>query len=192
MLAGAWCIPPESDRSEAGRGGGIVGTNQNLIKVFEYALNQEETGKGFFEYSLQRMGVGAAVSAFKRLIEEEEKHIVFISDILDSLRKGEAFEASNMKDIILQPTNYFDERTKSEFLQRCIDGSMIPDVTVFNTAWLIEKDLSEFYEKMAMQTEGQAKSAFLMLSSWEKAHELFFREYRDKLSDVYSRMPWGG
>jgi type I restriction enzyme R subunit len=44
--------------------------NEPLIKIFEYALSQEETGKSFFQNSLKRMGIGAAVSAFKRLIEE--------------------------------------------------------------------------------------------------------------------------
>jgi len=29
--------------------------NEKLIKIFEYALNQEETGKSFFEVSIQRM-----------------------------------------------------------------------------------------------------------------------------------------
>ena len=71
-------------------------------------------------------------------------------------------------------------------------GHEMPDVTVFNTAWLIEKDLSEFYAKMAEQTEGRTKEALTMLSDWEKEHERFFREFRDKLSEVYSQMPWGG
>jgi uncharacterized protein YhfF len=31
-----------------------------------------------------------------------------------------------------------------------------------------------------------------MLARWEKAHEKFFKEYRDKLSTVYAGMPWGG
>lgn len=166
--------------------------DEKLIKVFEYALNQEETGMSFFEASLKRMGVGAAVSAFERLIEEEEMHIKFINQILKDLRKGSDIEPDSIKEIVLEPSNYFDERAKSEFLQRCIDGSMVPDVTVFNTAWLIEKDLSEFYGKMADLTEGIAKEALLMLSSWEKGHEKFFRDYRDKLSEVYSKMPWGG
>jgi rubrerythrin len=69
---------------------------------------------------------------------------------------------------------------------------MVPDVSVFNTAWLIEKDLSEFYERMANSTEGKAKEALMRLSRWEKGHELFFRKYRDKLSETYSKMPWGG
>ncbi len=165
---------------------------QNLIKIFEYALNQEETGKAFFQNSLGRMGIGAAVTAFKRLIEEEEKHIVFIDKILDSLRKGELFEPSNLEGVILKPTDYFDQRAKSEFLDQCIEGSMVPDVTVFNTAWLIERDLSEFYSSMAMHTSGKAKAALRMLADWEKAHEAFFREFRDKLSEVYATMPWGG
>jgi rubrerythrin len=166
--------------------------NERLIKIFEYALNQEETGKSFFQHSLGRMGVGSAVSAFKRLIEEEEKHILFIKKILEDLRGKEEIELPNEKEIGLEATNYFDERARSEFLQQCIEGSMVPDVTVFNTAWLIEKDLSEFYERMANNTEGKAKEALTMLSRWEKEHEGFFREYRDALSETYSKMPWGG
>ena len=167
-------------------------SNEKLIKIFEYALNQEETGMSFFKVSLQRMGVGAAVTAFKRLIEEETKHIKFINRILKDLREKSEIEPDSIKEVALEPTNYFDERAKSEFLKQCIDGSMIPDVTVFNTAWLIEKDISEFYGKMADQTEGKAKKALLMLSGWEKDHEKFFKEYRDKLSEIYSQMPWGG
>ncbi len=92
----------------------------------------------------------------------------------------------------MEPTNYFDERARHEFLEQCVEGSMVPDVTVFNTAWLIEKDLSEFYAMMAEKTEGKAKQALTMLANWEKEHERFFREYRDKLSEVYANMPWGG
>jgi len=166
--------------------------NERLIKIFEYALNQEETGKTFFETSLQRMGVGAAISAFKRLIEEEQRHIQFINQILKDLREGEEINPIEIKKVVIEPTDYFDTRAKSEFLQQCIEGSMVPDVTVFNTAWLIEKDLSEFYGNMAKNTEGKAKDAFIMLSNWEKIHEEFFREYRDKLSETYAKMPWGG
>lgn len=167
-------------------------SNEKLIKIFEYALNQEETGKAFFEHSLERMGIGAAISAFKRLIEEEERHILFISQILKDLKTGKEIKPAEIREMALEPTNYFDERAKSEFLEQCVEGSMVPDVTVFNTAWLIEKDLSDFYANMAQQTEGKAKEALVMLSNWEKEHEKFFREYRDKLSETYSKMPWGG
>ena len=166
--------------------------NENLIKIFEYALQQEETGKSFFQNSLQKMGVGAAISAFKRLIQEEEHHILFIKNILEGLKQGNPIELPLGKGLVLESTNYFDERSKSEFLQQCLEGSMVPEVTIFNTAWLIERDLSEFYERMSKQTEGKSKEALQMLSGWEKGHERFFREYRDKFSETYSKMPWGG
>lgn len=169
-----------------------TGSNQDLIRIFEYALNQEETGKSFFQASLKRMGIGAAVSAFSRLIEEEEKHILFIREILDGLRRGTPDRLQVEEGPGLEPTDYFDERVRSEFLEKRLYESMVPDITVFSLAWLIEKDLREFYERMARQTEGKPREALLMLARWEEGHEKFFREYRDKLTEIYSRMPWAG
>ena len=169
-----------------------MSVNEKVVKIFEYALNQEKTGMSFFQHSLQRLAVGAAVTAFETLIQEEQKHIDFITRIINDLKADREIELSSMKDVIIEPTNYFDDRARSEFLEQCVEGSMVPDVTVFNMAWLIEKDLSEYYAKMAEQTQGKAKQALTMLSNWEKEHERFFREYRDKLSDVYANMPWGG
>jgi rubrerythrin len=166
--------------------------DQNLIRIFEYALNQEETGKSFFQASLVRMGWGAAVSAFTRVIQEEEHHIVFIKNILRGLKEGTPEQLQIEKAANLPPTNFFDERARAEFSQQVLHESMVPDVTVFSMAWLIEKDLSEFYEKMAGQTEGKVKEALSMLAGWERVHERFFREYREKLTEIYSRMPWGG
>jgi len=169
-----------------------MATNQNLIKIFEYALNQEETGKSFFQTSLKRMGWGASLSAFNQLIKEEEHHIIFIKKILDELKKGTSDELRIVKDYSVETTNFFDERAKSEFLQQLLYETMVPDVTVFNVAWLIEKDLSEFYGKMAGQTGGAASEAFKMLSDWERGHERFFREFRDKATEVYKNLCLGG
>ncbi len=170
----------------------LMESNRNLIRIFEYALNQEETGKSFFQTSLQRMGIGDAVSAFTRLIQEEEHHILFIKEILNGLKRGRLDQLQIEMEYDLEPTNYFDERVRSEFLEKRLYESMVPDITVFSVAWLIEKDLSEFYERMATQAEGKAREALLMLASWEKGHERFFREYRDKLTEIYSKMPWAG
>lgn len=165
----------------------------NLIKIFEYALNQEKTGMSFFTTSLNRLGTGAAVSAFKVLIEEEKKHIKFISDIINDLKSKGEIDKKHVENIVMAESDYFNQRAQSELLEQSIEGSMIPDVTVFNTAWLIEKDLSEFYGRMAnMVTDQKAKEALKMLSDWEKSHELYFKQFRDKLTDEYSKMPWGG
>jgi rubrerythrin len=166
--------------------------NEKLIKIFEHALQQELTGRTFFESSLQRMGWGSAVSAFKRLVKEEEGHIQMIEKILADLKEGSPIDLPEEKSPEDGAINYFEERAKKEFLGQCLEGSMVPEVTIFNTAWLIEKDLSEFYEKMARQTEGRAKGALRYLSRWEKTHEKLFREYRDQFAEMYSKLPWGG
>jgi hypothetical protein len=166
--------------------------SENLIKIFQYALNQEETGKLFFQTSLQRLGVGAAASAFQRLIQEEEKHIEFLHRLIANVKAGQKIGLADVDEVVLKPVDYFDARARSEFLQQCVEGSMVPDVTVFNLAWLIEKDLSEFYQTMAQKTEGEAKLALSMLADWESSHEKFFRQFRDALSQTYGHMPWGG
>lgn len=165
---------------------------QELIKVYEYALNQEHTGKNFFETSLKHLSVGAAVEAFKKLIEEEEKHIRFISSIIDKLRRGEEFQADAILDLSMQPSDFFSRRAESQYLTESVFSSMVPDITVFNTAWLIEKDISEFYARMAEKASGEVRRAFSLLSEWEKTHEEFFRAYRDKLQEIYANLPWGG
>jgi rubrerythrin len=169
-----------------------MASRADLIKIYEFALNQEYTGKDFFQSSVDRMGIGAAISAFRQLIKEEDKHIEFINRILENLRSGVEVDIPSSVDIEPQIQNFFDERAKSEFLQSAMQESMVPDVTVFNTAWLIEKDLSDYYSKMAGLTEGKASKALAMLADWEKKHEQFFREYRDELSKTYANMPWGG
>ena len=69
---------------------------------------------------------------------------------------------------------------------------MIPDVAVLRTAYLIEHDLSEFYEKAASQSTGKAQAAFAQLATWERSHEAFFKELHDKVFQEYTEMPWGG
>ena len=170
-----------------------MAANEKLIKIFQYALNQEKTGLSFFQTSLERLGTGAAVTAFEKLIEEEKKHVMFISNLIKDLEEGGEITGSSMKSVTIEPTDFFDERAKSEFLEQCLRSSMIPDVTVFHTALLIERDLSEFYAKMANTVkEERPREAFKMLSDWEKGHEKFFQNIRDELSKEYDAMPWGG
>jgi len=160
--------------------------NKQLIKIFEYALTQEKNGMNFFQNALKQLEISATKNAFKRLIEEEEQHVEHIERILKGLKEGPTLETSDFKVKSLKKTQFFDKKAKSAFLKQFKKGSQLPDVAIFNTAWLLEKDISEFYERMANQTDGEAKKALDMLAQWERSHEEFFKEYRDKLLKVYS------
>jgi len=162
--------------------------SKNLMKIFEYALNQEKTGREFFQSSLKRMKLEAAKSAFKRLIHEEENHIELLNRILKGLRDGPKLEIGKVKKVPLPQAGYFDKESRSAFIRQCVEEPEAPDVTIFNMAWLMEKDIREYYEKMAEKTEGEASKALLMLAQWEKGHETFFKEFRDKLAEIYSKI----
>lgn len=83
-------------------------SQNDLIKIFEFALNQEQTGKSFFETSCKRLGVGAAVSAFERLIQEEDKHIAFIQSILQDLKNDQEIELPAEVDLETKTGNFLD------------------------------------------------------------------------------------
>jgi rubrerythrin len=69
---------------------------------------------------------------------------------------------------------------------------MVPDVAVLRVAWLIERDIAEFYEANAARATGEAQQALASLARWERGHEALFKTVHDKVEAHYASMPWGG
>jgi rubrerythrin len=159
----------------------------NVQKIYEYALQREEEGYRFFNNSAVNASHAAAAQVFSKLAEEELRHIVFIKNLIN--HEGNTAATGGAE---LQGEGWFEERARKEFLDQTLIESMIPDVAVLRTAFLIERDLSEFYEKAAAQTEGRDKAALSQLARWERGHEAFFKELHDRIFEEYTQMPWGG
>jgi len=161
----------------------------DIRKIYEYALQREQEGKRFFQENAERLQHAGVVGAFRRLAEEEQKHIRFIEGLLDALDEGEAPEPAN-----LEPTDegFFSERAASEMLDQTVAESMVPDLSVLRMAYLIERDFVEFYESAAEKAEGGAREALEMLARWERGHERFFKQLHDTAFQEYAQMPWGG
>ena len=162
----------------------------DIRKVYDYALQREHEGKQFFEQNAARLSHAAAASAFERLAGEEQKHIEFIQGLLDTLDKAESPGAA--ADVEMEQEGFFSERAASELLDQTVLEAMVPDLPVLRTAYLIERDLAEFYEMAASKAQGEAKEALEMLAQWERGHEAFFRQIHDKAFEEYADMPWGG
>ena len=159
----------------------------NLQKVYEYALQREKEGYRFFKSNADKATHATVAGVFKKLAEEELRHIDYIQGLLDAkMTKVDAIASD------LEADDWFDKRAKEELLDQTLIESMIPDVAVLRTAYLIEKDLSEFYENAASKADGDAKKAFSHLARWERGHEAFFKELHDKVFKEYTEMPWGG
>ena len=159
----------------------------NVQKIYEYALQREEEGYRFFNDNAAKASHAAAAQVFAKLAEEELRHITFIKNLINNQQN-----AADSSGADLQGDGWFEERARKEFLDQTLIESMIPDVAVLRTAFLIERDLSEFYEQAAAKTEGRDKAALAQLARWERGHEAFFKELHDRIFQEYTQMPWGG
>lgn len=159
----------------------------NLEKIYEYALQREKEGYLFFKTNAEKATHAAAAEVFQKLADEELKHIQYIEELMSS----SAEEAGSSIEE-LEEESWFEERAEKESLDQSLIESMIPDVAVLRTAYLIEHDLSEFYEMAAKKSSGVAELAFSQLARWERSHEAFFKELHDQVFQEYTQMPWGG
>ena len=162
----------------------------DVQKIYEYALQREHAGKNFFESNAERMSHAAAAAIFRRLAEEEQKHIDFIESLLEGLGSGGEADMSDAAQ--WERSGFFSDRAESEMLDQTVMESMVPDLPILRMAFLIERDFSEFYEMAASKTEGDAKKALTMLAEWERDHEALFRKIHDEIFEEYAGMPWGG
>lgn len=159
----------------------------DLKRIYEYALQREREGRDYFLRAAERTGHAAAAGIFRRLAEEEERHIEFIQGLLDLLAGGKAAPARDVSD-----DGAFDARAEAEQLDQSVVEAMTPDVAILRTAYLIERDFVEFYRMAADKAEGEARRALLRLAEWEQGHEELFRTMHDRVFEEYTRMPWGG
>ncbi len=161
----------------------------NVKRVYEYALQREQEGKSFFQNNAGRMSHAAASSIFRRLADEEQKHIEFIEMLLRRLESGQDEDGPGVD---LAQDDRFSRRAESEMLDQTVIESMIPDVAILRMAYLIERDFAEFYEMAAEKAEGQAGAALTALAHWERGHERLFKDLHDRVFQEYAGMPWGG
>lgn len=161
----------------------------NVRRVYEYALQREHEGKHFFQTNAERMSHAAASGIFVRLADEEQKHIEFIEGLIESLDRGQVRGEARDE---LESEDRFSRRAESEMLDQTIIESMIPDVAILRTAYLIERDFAEFYELAAEKAEGEAKTVLTALARWERGHERLFKDLHDRVFQEYAEMPWGG
>ena len=159
----------------------------DISKILEYALEREYEGKRFFSENAERLQNAAAISAFKAIAEEEQKHIDFIAAQIAALNAGVKAEAPELPKAV-----FFADRADSESIQQTVAESMVSDLPVLRMAYLIERDFAEFYAMAAGKAEGEPKRILDMLAKWESGHERLFKRMHDDLFEKYADMPWGG
>jgi rubrerythrin len=161
-----------------------------IRKIYEYALAREHEGKRFFETNAERLSHSAAVSAFRRLAQEEQRHIEFIEFQLSLMDQQQPTSPETGEK--LDKESFFDQRAKNEGTEQSVSEAMLPDLPVLRMAYLIERDFAEFYEQASKRSTGDAIQVLALLSQWERVHERYFKNWHDKVFQEYAKMPWGG
>jgi rubrerythrin len=162
----------------------------DVLKVLNYALDREREGFAFFSGHAEKAQHAAVVGIFRRLADEEQGHIRYIERLIAD-HSGQGTSRPEAVAAAHDPS-FFSERAASEMIEQTTVEAMVPDLPVLRMAFLIERDLAEFYDAMAAGAEGETKQALVRLAGWEREHERLFKTIHDRVFAEYSGMPWGG
>ena len=165
-------------------------TDIDVLRVLRYALDREREGLTFFSSHAEKAGHAAVVGVFQRLAEEERGHIRYLEHLMAEAQ-GQAVAPVDPAEAP-RDAGFFTERAASEMIEQTTAEAMVPDLPVLRMAFLIERDLAEFYDGVAAKATGEAQHALARLASWEREHERLFKTLHDRVFAEYSGMPWGG
>lgn len=162
----------------------------DVRKVLDYALQREREGFAFFSSHAEKARHAAVAGVFRKLAAEERAHIQYVEKLIAGLADGKAAAAD--AGFAEPDHSFFSERAASEMIEQTTTEAMVPDLPVLRMAFLIERDLAEFYAAQAPLAEGPARDALQKLAAWEREHEKLFKSLHDRVFAEYAGMPWGG
>ena len=164
---------------------------QNYQNIIRYAMERELQGVDFFKHQAEKVSLASAKDMLLRLADVEMDHYDYLKEQLDHFEKFKQFKEVDFD--LTRENHIFSDRAIQEKLDQQMIESMIPDMSVLRTAYLMEKDFAEFYQNAADNSEDpNAKKLFETLALWESGHEKMFKEEHQRLMEDYMSQPWGG
>ena len=128
---------------------------------------------------------------FAKLADEEKAHVQYIERLIADLTGTPA--PANESLLIDEDRSFFDDRAASEMIEQTTVEAMVPDLPVLRMAFLIERDLAEFYSgQAARMADGAERDVLERLAGWAREHERLFKSLHDRIFAEYAGMPWGG
>jgi len=157
-------------------------------KALQYALQREKEGHRFFSQHAEAAQHASVKAVFQRLAAEEQAHIRYVQALLDRC----CGQASKSEPAVEHDSKFFSQRAISEMIEQTTAEAMVPDLPVLRMAFLIERDLEEFYRQAAKKATGSGRAALERLADWEAEHARLFQKLHDHFLEQYSGMAWGG
>jgi rubrerythrin len=155
----------------------------DLKKAFGFAMKSEVEGREMYKIAADRTDDEKAREVFTYLSEEENKHFEALEKMYHSALKGEEIEIPDIPRLVR-----FDDLESpifsKDFKNRIGDRHF--EMTALSIALRLEHDSSEFYRKMAEETDdAKLKSFFEKLAAWENEHYEALNHEIQFLEDEY-------
>jgi len=132
-----------------------------------------------YEKELRRLQ--AELCKLQDWVKEKGLRVIVVFEGRDAAGKGGTIRAitervsSRIFRTVALPAPSDREKTQMYIQRYMAHFPAAGEVVIFDRSW---------YNRAGVE--------YVMGFCNKKEHERFFREYRDKLSEVYSQMPWGG
>ena len=139
----------------------------NVIDIFRIAYQMELRGRDFYQEQSNHVKMPVLKEIFWHLVKMEEGHAEYIKEQIVKIEHSESI-APPAQD---NTDNLFIERMTQQKISAADLKNDLGDYSILRMAYLIEKDLAEYYEKSAgLQGDMKLKSIFDMLAGWEHGH----------------------
>ena len=163
----------------------------NYEGILRYAMHVELDGEQNYKEHAERSNNPTTKRLFLNLSNMEKDHYDYLKRQLDYYLEDKGFKLDD--EFIEREENIFLERQEVEKMDATIRESHMPDISALRTAYLVERDFKEFYEKASRNVEDkQLSKVFERLAKWEEGHETMLKNEYDRRMKEYMDLPWGG
>jgi rubrerythrin len=148
--------------------------------VLRLAQKMELQGMEFYDEQKNRVKLPLLRDLFSFLSEMEKGHAEYLGRQLKNIASGKSLDALPEP---VEQDRYRDIMARQKIKPANLDSDL-GDYSIMRMAYLIEKDFADFYDRSAVESDGEVKGLFGRLADWEKDHA---RMMKDQMGSIISR-----
>ena len=139
-------------------------------------MSMEKEGKAFFASAAKRLKNTKTQDILLELADWEEKHYQYLRSERDAVAATGTWLSAEPEAGVMGPQNkaatVFGKRGEGQGPEPALPiGELTSDMAILRMAIFIEKDLKEFYVKMAATlVDARGRQRFIALAKWEEEH----------------------
>lgn len=140
--------------------------------VLKLAEKFEIEGYKFYTEKAKEAKNKSVFEIFQNLAQMEKEHTEFIRRLMKEIEENR--EISQFPEVAQQT---FQKEYSEQKLEKTTEEDDLMDLAILRTAYLIEKDFMDFYEKAAQNEKNEKVRKILeVLRNWEEGHKKIIEE----------------